>query len=134
MDFEDVRDYAPGDDVRYIDWNVTARMNSTYVKEFKEERELSVVIAVDVSASGEFTSTDRTKRELAAEVAACLAFSAVGNGDKVGLMLFAYDVEKYVPPRKGQLQALRIIRDTLYFQPARRGTSVKRALNFLNHV
>lgn len=134
MDFEDVRAYAAGDDVRFIDWNVTARMHTPFVKEFKEERELSVMIVVDVSASGDFGSAAQTKRELAADVAACLAFSAVSNGDKVGLLLFSDRVEKYLPPRKGRPQALRIIRDVLFHRPAQRGTSLRRALNFLNHV
>jgi uncharacterized protein (DUF58 family) len=154
MDFEDVRGYMAGDDVRHIDWNVSARMNATFVKEFKEERELSVVIAIDISASEDFgtaspagpasrsrrspaakdASAGSTKRELAAEVAACLAFSAISNGDKVGLVLFSDRVERYLPPRKGRTQALRIIRDVLYFKAAHRGTSLKRALNFLNHA
>jgi uncharacterized protein (DUF58 family) len=134
IDFEDVRGYAAGDDVRFIDWNVTARMNAPFVKQFKEERELNVIIAVDVSASGELASAQQTKRELASEVAACLAFSAMSNGDKVGLVMFSDRVEKYLPPRKGRLQVLRIIRDVLYHEPVGRRTSLRRALNFLNHV
>lgn len=134
LDFEDVRAYMAGDDVRFIDWNVTSRMNSPFVREFQEERELSVVVAVDVSASGDMGSGVQAKRELAADAAACLAFSAVSNGDKVGLLLFSDRVERYLPPRKGRMQALRIIRDVLYFQPKQRGTSLRGALNFLNHV
>jgi uncharacterized protein (DUF58 family) len=134
MDFEDVRGYAPGDDVRHIDWNVTARMNETYVKEFKEERELSVILAIDVSASGEWSSALRTRRELAAEVAACLAFSAIGNGDKVGLVLFSDRIERYLPPMKGRIQGLRVIRDALGFRPKSRGTSLKQTLNLLTQI
>lgn len=134
LDFEDVRAYADGDDVRFIDWNVTARMRTPFIKRFREERELGVLIAVDVSASGDFGSGAQAKRELAAEVAACLAFSAVANGDRVGLVLFTDRVEKYVPPRKGRLQALRLIREILFFKPAGRGTALKRVLNFVNHV
>lgn len=134
MDFDSVRAYAPGDDVRFIDWNVTARMDAPYVKEFREERELGVLIAVDVSGSGDFISGGHSKRELAAEVAACLAFSAISSGDKVGLLLFTDRVERYLPPRKGRRQALRIIREVLYAKPAGRGTSLRRALTFLNQV
>jgi uncharacterized protein (DUF58 family) len=134
MDFEAVRAYSAGDDVRFIDWNVTARMDAPYVKEFREERELGVLVAVDVSASGELVSGQQSKRELAAEVAACLAFSAVSNGDKVGLVLFTDRIECYLPPRKGRSQALRIIREVLCANPVHRGTSLKRALDFLNHV
>jgi uncharacterized protein (DUF58 family) len=134
LDFEAVRMYQAGDDVRFIDWNVTARMNATYVKEFKEERELNVIVAVDISASGELASQAQTKRELAADIAACLAFSAVANGDKVGMVLFSDKIERYLPPRKGRMQALRIIRDVLYHQPTQPGTSLRKALNFINHV
>ncbi|WP_438480491.1 DUF58 domain-containing protein [Oleiharenicola lentus] len=134
LDFEDVRAYSAGDDVRFIDWNVTARMQTPYVREFQEERELSVVIAVDISASGKMNTAAQTKRELAAEVAACLAFSATSNGDKVGLLLFSDRVETYLPPAKGRMQALRIIRDVLY-QPAKSPrTSLRHALGFLSHV
>jgi uncharacterized protein (DUF58 family) len=134
MDFEAVRAYSVGDDVRFIDWNVTARMDAPYVKEFREERELGVLLAVDVSTSGELISGQQSKRELAAEVAACLAFSAVSNGDKVGLVLFSDRIERYLPPRKGRSQALRIIREVLYAKPAARGTSLERAFDFLNQV
>ncbi|MEJ1971981.1 MAG: DUF58 domain-containing protein [Lacunisphaera sp.] len=134
LDFEDVRAYVAGDDVRFIDWNVTARMHAPHVREFTEERELSVILVVDVSASGEFASGERSKRELAAEAAACLAFSAVANGDKVGLLLFSSRVEKFLPARKGRLQALRVIRDVLYHRPLHRGTALRQALNFLNEV
>jgi uncharacterized protein (DUF58 family) len=134
MDFEDVRVYSAGDDVRFIDWNVTARMDTPHVKVFKEERELSVIVLVDLSGSAGTGSGEQTKRELAAEVAACLAFSAVANGDKVGLVLFSDRTEKYLPPGKGRNQVLRIIREVLLCQPARRGTSLKHALNFVNHI
>jgi uncharacterized protein (DUF58 family) len=134
LDFETVRAYMPGDDVRTMDWNVTARMSSPFVKEFKEERELGVVLAVDISSSGDLASGIQNKRELSAEVAACLAFSAVSNGDKVGLLLFSDRVEKYLPPRKGRMQALRIIREVLYFKPQHGGTSLKQALNFINQA
>jgi uncharacterized protein (DUF58 family) len=134
MDFESVRAYAAGDDVRCIDWNVTARMSAPFVKEFKEERELSIIIAADISGSGDLASGEQSKRELIAEAAACLAFSAVSNADKVGLVLFSDKVERYLPPRKGRRQALRIIREALYCQPRSSGTSLKTALNFINHV
>lgn len=134
MDFETVRAYQPGDDVRFIDWNVTARMNSTFVRQFREERELGIVVAVDVSGSGDLTSGQQSKRELAADVAACLAFSAVNNGDKVGLLLFSDGIEKYLPPRKGRTQALRIIREVLQYEARSTRTSLRTALNFINHV
>jgi uncharacterized protein (DUF58 family) len=134
MDFEELREYVPGDDVRTIDWNVTARMRRPFVKLHREERELSVVLVVDISASGEFGSTDRTKREFATEVAGTLAFSAMRNGDKVGLLLFTDEVELFLPPKKGRRHLLRVIREALVFRPRRKGTSVQSALAFLNHV
>lgn len=134
MDFDEVRDYQPGDDVRAIDWNVTARMNHPFIKKFVEERELTVMLVVDLSGSGLFGSCDYTKRELAAEIASVLAFSAIRNNDKVGLLLFTEEVEKYVPPRKGRRHVLRVIREILFFEPRRRGTDVQAALDFLQRV
>ena len=134
MNFEEVREYAPGDEIRSIDWNVTARMNTPYVKKFTEERELTVMLVVDVSASGTFGSVEMSKRELAAEVASILAFSAINNNDKVGLLLFSDDVELYIPPKKGRLHTLRLIREMLYFQPKGRGTNLAGALDYLNRV
>jgi uncharacterized protein (DUF58 family) len=134
MNFEEVREYAPGDEIRSIDWNVTARMNTPYVKKFTEERELTVMLLLDVSASGTFGSVDLSKRELAAEVASILAFSAINNNDKVGLLLFSDDVELFIPPKKGRLHTLRLIREMLYFEPKGRGTNLAGALDYLNRV
>ena len=134
MNFEEVREYAAGDEIRSIDWNVTARMNAPYVKKFTEERELTVMLVVDVSASGTFGSVELSKRELAAEVASILAFSAIKNNDKVGLLLFSDDVELFIPPKKGRLHTLRLIREMLYFQPKGRGTNMAGALDYLNRV
>ena len=134
MDFEELREYIPGDDVRDIDWNVTLRLGRPFVKRFREERELTAVLAVDVSASSSFGSANRTKREFACEIAATLAFSAAKNGDKVALLLFTDEVELFVPPRKGRRHILRIVRELLMFQPKKRGTDVTKSLVFLNHV
>ena len=134
MDFEELREYVPGDDVRTIDWNVTARMRRPFVKLHREERELSVVLVLDISASGDFGSTERTKREFATEIAGTLAFSAMRNGDKVGLLLFSDEVELFLPPRKGRRHLLRVIREALVHRPRRKGTSIQTALSFLNHV
>jgi uncharacterized protein (DUF58 family) len=134
MNFDEVREYQPGDDVRSIDWNVTARFNHPFIKKFVEERELTVLLVVDVSGSGRFGSLAQSKRELAAEVASVLAFSAIRNNDKVGLILFSDEVEKFIPPRKGRRHVLRVIREVLYFQPERRGTDVKQALEFAAHM
>ena len=134
MNFEEVREYAPGDEIRSIDWNVTARMNAPYVKKFTEERELTVMLIVDVSASGTFGSVELSKRELAAEVASILAFSAIYNNDKVGLLLFSDDVELFIPPKKGRLHTLRLIREMLYFEPKGRGTNLAGALDYINRV
>lgn len=134
MNFEDVRAYQPGDEVRFIDRNVTARTGELHVKNFTEERELTVVLLVDVSASGAFGSVSLSKRELAAEVASVLAFSAVGNRDKVGLVLFSDGIELFLPPEKGRGHVLRIIREVLFFQPRGRGTNLNAALDFLNKV
>src|SRR5690242_6971134 len=134
MNFEDVREYQPGDEIRSIDWNVTARMGSAFVKKFTEERELTVMLVVDVSASGNFGSTTLSKRELAAEVACLLAFSAIRNNDKVGLLLFTDRVELFIPPKKGRSHTLRIIREILFFEPQGRGTDPGLALDYLNKI
>lgn len=134
MEFVDVREYLPGDDVRAIDWKVTARMGRPFVKKFVEERELTAIICLDASGSNYFGTRARFKLEQAAQVAATLAFSAVRNNDKVGLLCFTDRVEKFVPPRKGRLHVLRIIRDILAFRPQRRGTEPAAALEFLMHL
>mgnify|MGYP001256102997 FL=1 len=131
MDFDEVREYQPGDEVRNIDWNVTARLNTPFVKQFVEERELTVMLLVDLSASGQFGSGAQTKQELAAEVTAVLAFAAQRNNDKVGLTLFTERVEKYVRPAKGQRHALRVVRDILHHEPAERGGDLRHALQHL---
>src|SRR5437763_8081459 len=132
--FEEVREYQPGDDIRTIDWNVTARIGHPFIKRFVEERELTVMLLVDCSGSQRFGSGFQQKRDVAAELAALLAFSAVSNNDKVGLVAFTDRVERYVPPRKGTSHVLRLIRDILYFQPTRRATSIREALDFLSRV
>ena len=134
MNFEDVRAYNPGDEVRFIDRNVTARTGDLHVKNFTEERELTVLLLVDVSASGTFGSVSQSKRELAAEVASLLAFSAIGNRDKVGLLLFSDEIELFLPPRKGRGHVLRLIREVLYYQPRGRKTDLAAALEYLNRV
>src|SRR6202453_510180 len=136
MNFEEVRQYQPGDEVRSIDWNVTAKFSEihgdAYVKKFTEERELTVMLVVDVSASGDFGSVHLSKRELAAEVACLFAFSAIRNNDKVGLILFSDHVELFIPPKKGRLHTLRLIREILFFKPEGSGTDLNSALNYLN--
>jgi uncharacterized protein (DUF58 family) len=134
MNFEEVREYAPGDVIRSIVWNVTARMNAPYIKKYTEEREMTVMLLVDVSASGIFGSVELSKRELAAEVASILAFSAINNNDKVGLILFTDRIELFIPPKKGRLHTLRLIREMLYFEPEGRGTDLAGALDYLNLV
>jgi len=134
MNFEDVREYQPGDEIRAIDWNVTARLGTAFVKKFTEERELTVMLIVDVSASGNFGSTVQSKRELAAEVACLLAFSAIRNNDKVGLLLFTDQVELFIPPKKGRSHTLRLIREILFFEPRGRGTQPAQALDYLNKI
>src|SRR5437773_2342261 len=134
MNFEEVREYQPGDEVRAIDWNVTARMNHPFVKKFVEERELTLMLIVDLSGSGVFGSGDQSKRELAAEIASVLAFSAIRNNDKVGLILFTDDVEKFMPPKKGRRHVLRVIREILFYEPQRHGTSLNKALDFLSRI
>jgi uncharacterized protein (DUF58 family) len=134
MAFSEVRQYQPGDEVRTIDWNVTARMNDAYVKVFTEERELTVMLLVDVSASGLFGSGERSKEELCAEVAAQIAFSAIANNDRVGLILFSDRIEKVVPPRKGRSHVLRLVTDILTTKPVGHGTDLGGALTYLTHV
>lgn len=134
MNFDEVREYAPGDEIRAIDWNVTARTGIPHIKKFREERELAVMLVVDVSASGDYGSQTLSKREMAAEVASLLAFSAVRNSDKVGLLLFSDDVEHFVPPKKARQHVLRLIRDILYFEPQGTGTNPGAALTYLNRV
>ena len=134
MAFSEVRQYQPGDEVRTIDWNVTARMNEAYVKVFTEERELTVMLLVDVSASGTFGSKSQSKAEVAAEVAAQIAFSAIANNDRVGLVLFSDQVEKVVPPRKGRSHVLRLISDILSFKAKGHGTDLAVGLNYLTHI
>jgi uncharacterized protein (DUF58 family) len=134
MNFEEVREYQPGDEVRTIDWNVTARMSHPFIKKFVEERELTVMLVIDLSGSGLFGSGEQTKRELAAEIASVLAFSAIRNNDKVGLILFTEEVEKYIPPKKGRKHVLRVIREILFSEPRKRGTDLDAALQFLYRV
>lgn len=134
MDFAEVREYQPGDDVRSIDWNVTARMDRPFIKVYEEERELTIMLLVDISASGDFGSVASTKRELAAELASVLAFSATRNSDKVGLMLFSDEVEKIIMPKKGRSHVLRVIREILFHEPMRRGTNIPGTLRTLNHL
>jgi uncharacterized protein (DUF58 family) len=134
MDFDEVREYVPGDEVRAIDWNVTARAGRPFIKKFTEERELTILLAVDVSASGNFGSGPQSKRQMAAELASVLAFSAIRNNDKVGLVLFTDQIEQYIPPKKGRQHVLRVIREILFFEPHSRGTDIVRALDFANQV
>ncbi len=134
MEFEEVRPYTDGDDVRTIDWNVSARIGTPHVKLFREERELTVLLAIDLSGSLAFGSHSQTKRELVAEVAATLAFSATRNNDKVGLLLFSDRIERYVPPRKGRRHVLRIVRDLLAHKPIGSGTNIASAIDELNRI
>jgi uncharacterized protein (DUF58 family) len=134
MAFAEVREYQPGDDVRTIDWNVTARMGHPYVKVFDEERELTVMLMVDASASGDFGTVEQMKGEIAVEICALLAFSAIQNNDRVGLIIFTDDVEVFIPPKKGRNHVLRVIREMLYFRPSRPGTDIGAALEYLNRV
>ncbi len=134
IEFSEVREYQYGDDIRTIDWNVSARLNHPYVKVFEEERELTVMLVVDLSGSGGFGSATQLKNEIATEICAVLAFSAIKNNDKVGLVLFTDRIEKFVPPKKGRAHILRIIRELLSFQPTGTGTDIKKALEYFNHV
>ena len=134
MTFSEVREYYPGDDIRMIDWNVTARNNAPYVKIFEEERELTVYILVDISSSGSFGTIDQLKSEMAAEIAAVLGFSAIKNQDKVGLILFSSEVEKFIAPQKNKLHILRLIREVLFYKSQKKGTSIQSALDYLMNV
>ena len=134
MEFDEVREYDPQDDVRDIDWNVTARVGHPYTKKFVEERELTVIFLVDASSSGEYGTRGKTKSELIAEICALLAFSAVKNNDRIGLIIFSDQVEKFIPPKKGRLHVLRVIREILSFRPKRRLTDINIALKALNDV
>ncbi len=134
MEFSEVREYDFGDDIRNIDWNVTARFGHPYIKIFEEERELTVILLVDLSGSLSFGSIDKTKQQIATELSAILAFSALKNNDKVGLFLFSDKIEKFIPPRKGRKHVLRIIRDLLSFKPAGKTTNIKAALEHMNHA
>jgi uncharacterized protein (DUF58 family) len=134
MDFEELREYIPGDEVRDIDWNVTYRMGRPFVRRYREERELALILALDISASSAFGSLRRSKREFATEIAGTLAISATRSSDKVALLLFTDQVELFLPPRKGRRHILRLIREMLFFEPKRRGTNIPAALAFLNHV
>jgi uncharacterized protein (DUF58 family) len=135
MEFEEVREYQPGDDVRVIDWNVTARYGHPFVKRFKEERELTVMFLVDASSSGDFgTAGEKTKRDYISEICSVLAFSAIKNNDRVGMIIFTDRVEKYIPPKKGSSHVLRLIREVLYFTPQHARTDLNCALEFLGRV
>jgi len=134
MEFMEVREYQAGDDIRIIDWNVTARYGYPFVKKFKEERELTVIFLVDASSSGQFGTRDRLKEEIAAELCSVLAYSATKNNDKVGMVIFTDKIEKYVPPKKGRYHVLRLIREVLYFKPESKGTDINLALEFLGRV
>ncbi|MFH2036039.1 MAG: DUF58 domain-containing protein [Candidatus Zixiibacteriota bacterium] len=134
MEFEEVRQYQPGDDIRLIDWNVTARTGFPHVKKFREERELSVIFLVDASSSGAFGTKERFKEDAAAELCAVLAFSAIKNNDKVGMIIFTDKIEKFIPPKKGQAHVLRLIREILYFKPEGTGTDISNALEYFNRV
>ncbi|MEC7864051.1 MAG: DUF58 domain-containing protein [Bacteroidota bacterium] len=134
MAFSEVREYQTGDDIRSIDWNVTARYNTPFVKVFEEEREMTVMMLIDVSGSGNFGTSEQFKRELATELAAILAFSAIKNNDKVGVIFFTEKVEQFIPPKKGKSHILRIIREVLAFQPNGKGTDIAEALEYFNSV
>ncbi len=134
MAFSEVREYSVGDEVRTIDWNVTARFGNPYVKVFEEERELTVILVVDVSASDSFGTQTQLKKHMIAEICAVLSFSAIINNDKIGVIFFSEEVEKYIPPKKGKQHILRIIRELLEFRPQRQGTNIGEALRFLNNV
>jgi len=134
MEFSEVREYQIGDDIRTIDWNVTARMGHPYVKVFEEERELTVMLLVDVSSSGNFGTFERMKGEIAIEICALLAFSAIKNNDKVGLIIFTDTIEKFIPPKKGKSHVLRVLRELLYHKPQGTQTNISNALEYLNRV
>ena len=134
MEFDEVREYQPGDDIRTIDWNVTARTGFPHIKKYVEERELTVMILVDASASVHFASTNQMKNKLAAEIAAVIAFAAIRNNDKVGLLMFTDEAELFMPPKKGKSHVLRVIREILYFKPKAKATNLPKMLEFLTKV
>jgi uncharacterized protein (DUF58 family) len=134
MDFDEVREYVAGDEVRTIDWNVTARAGRPFVKKFTEERELNILLLVDISASGSFGSGTQSKRELAGEVASLLAFSAIRSSDKVGLLLYTDEIEQYLPPKKGRRHVLRVVREILFHEPRGKGTDSVKALEVASHL
>ena len=134
MEFDEVREYQIGDDIRNIDWNVTARTGRAYIKQYVEERELTVMILVDCSMSTQFSTKNKLKSQLAAEIAAVLAFSAIRNNDKVGAIFFTDTIEKFIPPRKGSQNVLRLIREILYFKPEGKGTDISAAVEYLSKV
>ncbi len=134
MEFAQVREYQAGDDSRFIDWNVSSRLGRLYVKQFVEERELTIILALDLSASLRFASVLKSKKEIAAELSALIAFTAMLNNDKVGLLLFSDRIEQYIPPQKGRTHLLRLIRDVIEFQPQRRGTSISGALAYVTSL
>ena len=134
MEFEEVREYAPGDDVKSIDWKVSARLGRPFVKRYREERELIVMLLVDLSASGRFGTRESSKQEVAAETAAILAFNAIRNNDKVGAILFTDRVERYIPPQKGSGHVWRVIKEVFAYQPQHRGTNISEAVGFLGRV
>jgi uncharacterized protein (DUF58 family) len=134
MEFDEVREYTPGDDIRSIDWNVTARTGRPYIKRFVEEREMTVIFAVDLSASGDFGTVNKAKNELAAEFCAVLAFAAAKNNDKVGLLIFTDQIELYIPPKKGVSHMLRLVRELLYFKMPKRKTDIAQGLDYLARV
>ncbi|MBI5124040.1 MAG: DUF58 domain-containing protein [Candidatus Omnitrophica bacterium] len=134
IEFDEVREYQPGDEIRTIDWNVTARLGHPYVKKYVEERQLTVMLLLDASSSSHFGTTKRFKKELAAEVSAVLAFAAIQNNDRVGLIIFTDRIEKFIPPRKGLQHVLRVVREALYFKPKSKGTDIAAALKYLDNV
>ncbi|MFC1620853.1 DUF58 domain-containing protein [Candidatus Omnitrophota bacterium] len=134
MEFHEVREYVPGDDIRSIDWNVTARAGNPYVKKFVEERELTVLLMADLSSSGHFGTKNKLKKEIMAEIGAVLAFSAIKNNDKVGLLLFTDHVEKFIMPKKGRAHVLRVIRELLYYKPKGKKTNINTAIEYLGKV
>lgn len=134
MEFSEVREYDPGDDIRFIDWNVSSRMGKLFVKQFVEERELTVILAIDLSASLNFFSNSQSKKDMAAEISALIAFTASLNNDKVGLLLFTDEIERFIPPKKGKTHILRIIREILQFEPKGKGTSIDKGLAYLSKV
>lgn len=134
IEFDEIRPYTPGDEVKSIDWNVTARMGEPFIKKFIEEREMTVMLLIDLSASGNFGSAEKSKKEIAAEIAAILAFSAIKNNDKVGLIIFTDKIEHFVPPKKGKRHVLRLIREVLYFKPENKKTDIACALQYLNKI